>query len=400
MTRRRVVAVSIILGLAWRRLAAAEKDYGPGISDTEIKLGQTMPYSGPLSALGALGRAQVAYFKMINDEGGINGRKVTLISLDDGYSPPKTVEQTRKLVEQDGVFAIVGSLGTPTNTAIYKYLNERHVPQLFIGSGASKWRDYKNSSWTLSGTMNLVIESHIYAKYILRNRADAKIAVLYQNDDFGKDYLKGLKEGLGDHTKMIVAEASYETTDPTLDSQILSLKESGADTLIEFSNTKFTSLTIRKVYDLGWNPQHFIPSVSNSIGAVLKPAGIERAIGIYSAQVLKTASDPQWANDPGVKDWLAFMRNYLPDADIDNVAYAGGYNTAQLTAQALKQCSDELTRENLMRQATSINNFQPSMSLPGITVTIRPTNYDAFHSARLGRFDGKSWVLIGDLVSD
>jgi len=350
--------------------------------------------------LGAYGRAQVAYYKMINDEGGINGRKVTLISLDDGYQPPKTVEQTRKLVEQDGVFAIVSSLGTPTNTAIYKYLNERHVPQLFIASGASKWRNYNNSPWTLSGTQNYVIEGHIYAKYILRNRPDAKIAVLYQNDDFGKDYLNGLKEGLGDHANMIVAEASYETTDPTVDSQIISLKESGADTLIEFTLAKFTSLTIRRVYELGWKTQHFIPSVSNGVGAVLTPAGIERSIGIYSAQVLKSASDPQWTNDPGFKDWLAFMRKYLPDADINDTGYEGGYNTAQLTAQAIKQCGNDLTRENLMRQATNFSNFQPSVLLPGITVTTSPTNYDTYHSARLGRFDGKSWVLVGDLISD
>jgi ABC-type branched-subunit amino acid transport system substrate-binding protein len=401
MVRRTVaLAAAMILGLSVAYPDAAENKYGPGVSDTEIKLGQTMPYSGPLSALGNYGRAEAAYYKMINDEGGISGRKVTLISLDDGYNPARTVEQTRKLVEQDGVFAIVSTLGTPTNTAIYKYLNERHVPQLFIAGGASKWRDYKTSPWTISATLNYVTEGHIYAKYILRNRPDAKIAVLYQNDDFGKDYLKGLKEGLADHDKMIVAEASYETTDPTVDSQITSLKESGADTLFEFTLTKFTSLTIRKVYELGWKPQHFIPSVSNGIGAVLAPAGIERSIGIYSAQVLKTPSDPQWTNDPGFKEWLAFMRKYLPDADINDTNYEAGYNTAQLIGHALKQCGNDLTRENLMRQATNFNSFQPSMLLPGITVTTSPTNYDTFHSARLGRFDGKSWVLISDLISD
>jgi ABC-type branched-subunit amino acid transport system substrate-binding protein len=400
MSRIVALAAAVVLGLAGVHSAAAESKYELGVSDTEIKLGQTMPYSGPLSALGAYGRAQVAYYKMINDAGGINGRKVTLISLDDGYSPPKTVEQTRKLVERDGVFAIVSSLGTPTNTAIYKYLNERRVPQLFIASGASKWRDYKNSPWTLSGTQSYVIEGHIYAKYILRNRPDAKIAVLYQNDDFGKDYLKGLREGLGEHANMIVAEASYETTDPTVDSQITSLKASGADTLVEFTLTKFTSLTIRTVYDLGWKPQHFIPSVSNGIGAVLTPAGIERSIGIYSVQVLKSVSDPQWMNDPGFKEWLAFMHKYLPDADINDTNYEGGYNTAQLTAQALKQCGDDLTRENLMRQATSFNNFQTGVLLPGITVSTSPTNYDTFRSGQLGRFDGKSWVLLGDLISD
>ncbi|HXQ51079.1 MAG TPA: ABC transporter substrate-binding protein [Stellaceae bacterium] len=380
--------------------ARAEKNYGPGVSDTEIKLGQTQPYSGPLSALSAVGRAQGAYIKMIDDQGGINGRKVNLISLDDGYSPPKTVEQTRKLVEEDGVLAIFGSLGTPANTAIYKYLNERHVPQLFIASGASKWRDYKTSPWTISGTINYVIEGGIYGKYILRQHPDAKIAVLYQNDDFGKDYLNGLKERLGDRANMIVATASYETSDPTIDSQVISLKQSGADTLVEFSLTKFTSQAIRKVAELGWKPTHFVPSTSNGIGAVLTPAGIDNSIGLLSAQTNKTASDSQWANDPGYKDWLVFMHKYLPDADINDIYYVAGYNQGQLIVQALRQCGDELTRENLMRQATNLKNVQTTMSLPGITVTTSPTDYDVYHSARLSRFDGKSWVLFGDLISN
>jgi branched-chain amino acid transport system substrate-binding protein len=248
--------------------------------------------------------------------------------------------------------------------------------------------------------MNYATEGHIYAKYILHTRPDAKLAVLYQNDDLGRDYLTGLKEGLGDHINMIVAEASYETTDPTIDSQVILLKESGADTFLDFSLAKFTSLTIRRVNELGWRPQHFIPSVSNGIGAVLAPAGIERSVGIYSSHVLKTASDPQWADDPGFKEWLGFMGKYLPGADINDAYYVAGYNTAQLTTQVLKQSDDHLTRENLMRQATNLKNFQPSMVLPGITVTTNPTDYNTFHSARLGRFDGKSWVLFGDLVEN
>ncbi len=401
-TRSIAAAIAIIFGLACAGgPAMAEKKYGPGVSDTEIKLGQTQPYSGPLSALSAVGRAQVAYIKMINDQGGINGRKVDLISLDDGYSPPKTVEQTRRLVEEDGVLAIFGSLGTPGNTATYKYLNQHHVPQLFIASGASKWRDYKNSPWTISGTINYVVEGGIYAKYILRQHPGAKIAVLYQNDDFGKDYLKGLKERLGDHAKkMIVAEASYETTDPTVDSQVISLMQSGADTLVEFSLTKFTSQAIRKVAELGWKPVHFIPSTSNGIGAVLKPAGLEHSIGLLSAQTNKTAADPQWANDAGYKGWLDFMHKYLPDADINDVYYVAGYNQAQLIVQTLRQCGDDLTRKNVMRQATNLKNFQTTMSLPGITVTTSPTDYDVYHSARLSRFDGKSWVLFGDLINN
>ena len=391
------LALAVLVGVAGP--AAADKKYGPGVTDTEIKLGQTMPFSGPLSALSGVGKAEAAYFRMINEQGGINGRKINLISLDDGYSPPKTVEDTRRLVEQEGVLAIYGSLGTPANTAIYKYLNEKHIPQLFIASGASKWRDVANSPWTMSGTMNYVIEGGIYARYLLRDRPKAKIAVLYQNDDFGKDYLDGLKRGLGDRAaKMIVAEASYETSDPTIDSQIISLSQSGADTLIEFSLTKFTSQAIRKVAELGWKPEHFVPSVSNGIGAVLKPAGIENAIGLYSAQVFKTPADPQWENDPGFKAWLAFMRKYLPDADINDAYYIAGYNSAQLMVQTLKQCGDELTRDNLMRQAKNLKNFQPSMSLPGIVVNTSPTDYDVFHMAQLSRFDGKSWVLFGDLI--
>lgn len=394
------VALSIAMLALTCGPAAAEKQYGPGASDTEIKLGQTMPYSGPISAIGQYGRAQVAFYKMINDEGGINGRRATLISLDDGYSPPKTVEQTRKLVEQDGVLAIVSSLGTPTNVAIYKYLNQRHVPQLFIGSGASEWRNFKRSPWTISGTLNYIVEGAIYATYIRRARPNAKIAVLYQNDDFGRDLLAGLNEGLGDRRSlMIVAEATYETTDPTIDSQIISLKDSGADTFLDFSLTKFTSRAIRKVHDIGWHPWHFIPSVSNGIAVVLKPAGIENSVGVYSAQIFKSAADPQWANDAGFMKWRAFMHKYLPTADENDVYNVAGYTTAQLTAVALKNSGDELTRENLMRQATHIRDFQPDMTLPGITVTTRPTDYDVFHAARLARFDGKTWILFGDLIN-
>lgn len=390
----------LLISSSWTYFAAAEKRYDPGVTDTEIKLGQTMPYSGPLSAIGAYGRAQVAFYKMINDEGGIDGRKVDLISLDDGYSPPKTVEQTRKLVEEEGVFAIVSSLGTPTNVAIYKYLNARHIPQLFIGTGASEWRNFKRTPWTISGTLNYVVEGAIYANFILTHRPSAKIAVLYQNDDFGRDLLTGLKEGLGDRSKqMIVAEATYETTDPTIDSQIISLKATGADTLLDFSLTKFTSRAIRKVHDIGWQPWHFIPSVSNGIAIVLRPAGIENSIGLYSAQYYKSAADPQWANDARFKHWVQFMRNYLPAGDLNDVYNVAGYTTAQLTALALKNCGDDLTRVNLMHQATNIQGFQPDMTLPGITVTTTPTDYDVFHSARLARFDGKTWVLFGDLIN-
>jgi len=381
--------------------AAAEKKYGPGVSDTEIKLGETMPFSGPVSALSSVGRGHAAYFRMINEQGGINGRKINLIQLDDGYSPPKTVEMARRLVEQDGVLAIFGSLGTPSNTAIYKYLNDRHVPQLFIASGASKWRDPEHIPWTMSGTINYEVEGHILARYLLEARPHAKIAVLYQNDDFGKDYLTGLKAGLGESAKaMIVAEATYETSDPTIDSQVISLAHSGADTLVEYSLTKFTSQAIRKVAELGWKPEHFIPSVSQAIGTVLQPAGLEHAVGLISPVVLKIAADPQWANDPDYQAWLAWMAKYNPGVDINDAYYAAGYNTAQIMVQVIKQCGDDLTRENLMRQAANIKHFHPGMSLPGIFVDTSPTNFDVFHWAQLARFDGKSWVLFGDLLSD
>jgi branched-chain amino acid transport system substrate-binding protein len=395
-------ALALVLGAAFfGNPAAAEKKYGPGVSDTAIMLGQTMPFSGPISAASATGRAEAAYFKMINDQGGINGRQVTLISLDDGYSPPKTVEQTRRLIERDGVLAIYGSLGTPTNSAIYKYLNDKHIPQLFIASGASKWRDPAHKPWTMSGAMNYAVEGHIYAKFLLQERPAAKIAVLYQDDDLGKDYLGGLTEGLGDRAAtMLVAKASYETSDPTIASQIISLAQSGADTLADFSVAKFTSQAIRKVYELGWKPMHFIPSASNGIGAVLQPAGIEASVGLYSVQIFKTAADPQWAQDAGFAAWLDWMHKYMPGADINDNYYIIGYSSAQLMVQALTQCGGELTRENLMRQAASLRDFRPTTSLPGIAVTTSATNYDFFHIARLSRFDGKSWVLFGDLVGD
>lgn len=390
----------IVVSLGWTHIGAAEKKYDPGVTDTEIRLGQTMPYSGPLSVIGSYGRAQVAFYDMINDEGGINGRKIDLISLDDGYSPPKTVEQTRKLVEEAGVFAIASSLGTAPNLAIFKYLNARHIPQLFIGTGASEWRNFRRTPWTISGTLNYVVEGAIYANFIRNHRPNAKIAVLYQNDDFGRDLLSGLKDGLGDRaTNMIIAEETYETTDPTIDSQIISLKESGANTLLDFSLTKFTSLAIREVHELGWRPWHFIPSVSNSIGVVLKPAGIEDSIGLYSAQYYKSAADPQWANDTKFKHWVWFMHRYLPTGDLNDTYIVSGYTTAQLTAFALKNCGDDLTRVNLMHHATDIHGFQPDMTLPGITVTTTPTDYDAFHAARLARFDGRTWVLIGELIN-
>lgn len=379
--------------------AVAEKKYGPGASDTEIKIGQTMPYSGPVSAYGAVGRAEAAYFKMINDQGGINGRKINFISVDDAYSPPRTVEQIRKLVEEEQVLLVFQSLGTPTNTAIHKYMNAKKVPHLFVATGATKWGDPEHFPWTMGWQPNYQSEAHIYAKYILNNRPAARIAVLYQNDDYGKDYLKGLKDGLGDKAgKMIIAEVSYETSDPTVDSQIVTLKGSGADTLLIFATPKFAAQAIRKTYDIGWRPLQFVNNVSASIAAVLQPAGLEKSIGLIVGYYLKDPLDPQWKNDSGVKAFLDWMKKYNPDADpADNNVYYG-YSAAQTLVQVLKQCGDDLTRESVMRQAANIKDLALPLLLPGIKINTSPTDFYPIEQIQLARFDGKRWVLFGEVL--
>ncbi|MEO8005050.1 MAG: ABC transporter substrate-binding protein [Betaproteobacteria bacterium] len=379
--------------------ALAQKKYGPGASDTEIKLGQTMPYSGPASAYGAIGKAEVAYFQMINDEGGINGRKINLISLDDAYSPPRAVEQVRKLVEEDQVLALFQNLGTPTNSAVHKYVNAKKVPHLFLATGATKWGDPENFPWTIGFQPAYQTEGQIYAKYILKNKPTAKIAVLYQNDDYGKDYLKGLKDGLGDKVSMIVAEASYEVTDPTVDSQIVTLKASGADTMFTIATPKFAAQSIRKVADIGWKPLHFVNNVASSVGAVLTPAGLDKSIGLITALYLKDPLDPKWDKDPGMMRWHAFMKKYMPEANVTDFNYVYGFGAAQLMTIVLKACGDDLSRENVMKQATNLKDVVLDVALPGVKYSSSPNDYFMVKQLQLARFDGKRWALFGDVLT-
>ena len=392
-------SVALLCGIALGTAVCAQKKYDTGATDTEIKIGQTMPYSGPASSYGQIGRAEMAYFQKINDEGGINGRKIKLISLDDGYSPPKAVEMIRRLVEQDEVLFVFQSLGTPSNSAIHKYMNAKKVPQLFVATGATKWGDPKDYPWTMGWQPNYQTEGKIYAKDILANQPNAKVAVLYQNDDYGKDLLKGLKDGLGDKaSKLIVAEASYEVSDPTVDSQIVSLKGSGADVFINITTPKFSALAIRKVYDIGWKPVHYLNNVGLSVGSVLVPAGLEKSVGLITVAYLKDAVDTQWSNDPGMKDFLAFMAKYLPDAKISDSNNIYGYSVAQTLVQVLKQCGDDLTRANVMRQAANLKNLQLPLALPGVKINTSPTDFNPFESLQLQRFDGKQWVLYGSVI--
>jgi ABC-type branched-subunit amino acid transport system substrate-binding protein len=378
---------------------AAEKKYDPGASDTEIKIGQTMPYSGPASGYGTQGKTEAAYWRMINSKGGINGRKVTFLSMDDAYSPPKTVEQTRKLVEQDEILADIGSLGTPTNSAIQKYMNGKKVPHLLISTGAAKWNDPKNFPWTTPFYPPYAQEAQIYAKYVLKELPNAKIGVIYQNDDFGKDYLRGFKEGLGAKTDLIVKELSYEVSDPTIDSQIVNLKAAGADVLLTIATPKFGAQSIRKVADLGWKPTHFIVAVASSIGGVLEPAGVDASTGLITALSNKVIGDPAWGSDQGVMDYLAFMKEWYPEGNPIDGSNQTGYTSAQITAIILKNCGDELTRENVLKQATNLAKISLPLLLPGITVSVTPTNYSTFDTFKLAKFDGKTWKFFGENIS-
>jgi ABC-type branched-subunit amino acid transport system substrate-binding protein len=386
---------------AWLLLAAgpAAAQDTPGVTTTEIRLGQTMPYSGPASAYGTIGKVEAAYFAKVNDEGGINGRKINLISLDDGYSPPKTVEQTRRLVEQDGVLLTFQNLGTPPNTAIHKYLNQKKVPQLFVATGATMWGDPEHFPWTMGWQPSYQTEAHIYAKYLLQNQPNAKIGILYQNDDYGKDYVKGLKDGLGAAAaKMIIAEASYEVTDPTVDSQIVSLKGSGADVFFNVTTPKFAAQAVRKAYDIDWHPLEILNNVSISIGAVLEPAGLDKSTGLLSAQYYKDPADPATAQEPAMLEWDAFMKKYYPDGSTADAFNVYGYLAAQTMVQVLKQCGNDLTRENVMRQAANLNLALPLLQ-PGITISTGPKDFFPIKQMRLQRFDGKRWVPFGEPIT-
>jgi ABC-type branched-subunit amino acid transport system substrate-binding protein len=389
-----------LLGTLAAPVGHAEKRYGPGVTDTEILLGQTMPYRGPASAYGTYGKAQAAFFRMINERGGVNGRKIRLLSLDDGFSPPRTVEQVRKLVEQEQVLAIFSSFGTPTNTAIVKYLNARKVPQLFVTSGAAEFADAKTYPWTMGWRVNYVSEAKAYARYLLQTRPLARIAVLYQHDDVGRDYIRGLREGLGDRAdKMIVAEASLEVTDPTVDSQIVTLKASGADTFFIFSSAKPAAQAIRKVWDVGWHPMQFVGNPAASVATVMKPAGLEKSVGIISAVSLKDPTDSHWQNDPGLKEWLDFMKQYYPEGDLTDLYNVYAYATAQTLVHVLLQCGDDLTRENLMRQAANLKNLELPILIPGIRINTGPQDYSPIEQMQLQRFDGKQWVLFGEIIT-
>ena len=392
---RRALSFTALLAFGLATIVAPGLAQAPGVTATEIKIGNTNPYSGPLSAYGTIGKSIAAYFQKVNEEGGINGRRINFVTLDDGYSPPKTLEMTRQLVEREQVLLIFQPLGTPTNSAIWKYLNDQKVPQLFVATGATKFGDPQGHPWTMGWQPTYQTEGHIYAQYVLKNHPDAKIGVLYQNDDSGKDYLKGLKDGLGAATRMIVLEQSYEVTDPTVDSQVVNLKNSGATVFFNATAPKFAAQAIKKAHDLGWKPVHVLASVSASVQSVLKPAGVEASRGTLSAQYLKDVTDPQWKNDQGFKDWLAFMQKYYPTGSLEDAFNAYGYSVAQTLVHVLKQCGNDLSRANVMKQAASIKDLSLPMLLPAVRVNTSANDFFPIEQMQLGRFDGEHWVLFG-----
>jgi branched-chain amino acid transport system substrate-binding protein len=398
ITLRPVVALATIGLLAAAGTAALlskTSKHDPGVTDTSIKIGNIMPYSGPASAYGVIGTAEAAYFRKINDEGGINSRKIDFISYDDSYSPPKTVEQARKLVEDDNVLLIFNSLGTPTNTAIQKYMNEEKLPQLFVATGASKWNDPKQFPWTMGWQPSYQTEAHIYARYILEKKPDAKIAVLYQNDDYGKDYLKGLEDGLGAKANLIVAKQAYDVSEPVIDSEIVNLQASGANVFVDVATPKFAAQSIRKLDELRWHPMFILNNVSSSVGGVIKPAGFDRAQGIISAAYLKDPTDPQWKTDPEMKAWNAFMDKYLPSADKSDADNVYAYAVARTMVQVLNQCGNDLTRANIMKQAANLRDYDPGMLLPGIKINTSPTEFAPIQQLQLMQFKGQTWDLFG-----
>jgi len=397
-SRAGIFAITVLLAAA-SGSACAEKKYDPGASDTEIKIGNIVPYSGPASAYGTIGKTEEAYFRKINAEGGINGRKITFISYDDGYNPQKAVEQARRLVESDQVLLVFNPLGTPSNVATQKYFNSKQVPQLLVASGATRWNNPKDFPWTMGWQPSYQSEARSYAKFVMAEQPSAKIGVLYQNDDFGKDYLKGLKDELGSKVSMIVAEESYETSEPTIDNHVYKLKASGADVLINISTPKFAAQTIKKVAELGWKPLHIMTSVSASVGGVIKPAGYENSQSILSAAYLKDGADPQWDDDPGMKKFLAFLEKYYPEGNRIDGTIIYGYSAAQTMVKVLQMCGDDLTRANVMKQAASLKDFVPDTLLPGIKINTSATKFVAIDQLQMMRFKGEKWELFGDIIS-
>jgi ABC-type branched-subunit amino acid transport system substrate-binding protein len=396
---KRALAIGLIFSFIGFGLAAsAGAQTVVGVTPTEIKIGNTNPYSGPASAYGTIGKAIGAYIKKVNDEGGVNGRKINYITYDDSYSPPKTVEMVRKLVEQDQVALLFQTLGTPTNSAIHKYMNQQKAPHLFVATGATKWNDPKNFPWTMGFQPNYQTEGRIYAQYIMKNFPDAKIGILYQNDDYGKDYRKGMLDGLGDAAKkLVVMEQTYEVTDPTIDSQIVNLKNSGANVFFNVTIPKFAVQAIKKAHDIGWKPAHFLNNVSSSLGTTLKPAGLEASKGLITALYMKEITDPQWKNDKGYQDWVAWMKKYYPEGAIDDQFNAYGYSVAQTLVHVLKQCGNDVSRENIMKQAASLKNFELPLLLPGIKINTSATDFAPIEQEQLAKFDGERWVLFGEI---
>jgi branched-chain amino acid transport system substrate-binding protein len=388
--------LATLAGLAPAGAASAQTVVG--VTATEIKVGHTNPYSGNASAYGTIGKTIAAYFKKVNDEGGVNGRKINFISYDDGYSPPKTVEMVRKLVEQDQVALLFQTLGTPSNSAIHKYMNQQKVPHLFVATGATKWNDPQNFPWTMGYQPNYQTEGRVYAAYALSHVKDAKIGILYQNDDYGKDYLKGFEDGLGEAKKLIVMKQTYEVTDPTIDSQIVNLKNSGANVFFNITTPKFAAQAIKKSHEIGWKPLHFLNNVSSSLGTVLKPAGLDASRGLITALYMKEVTDPQWKNDKGFTDWVAFMKKYYPEGALDDQANGFAYNVAILMTQVLKQCGNDLSRENIMKQAASIKDFELPLLLPGIKINTSPTDFAPIEQEQLAKFDGEKWALFGEIL--
>jgi branched-chain amino acid transport system substrate-binding protein len=401
--RRHVVRVAalasmVLLGAAVP--AAAQKKYGPGASDTEVKIGQTIPYSGPASAFGIAGRIQSAYIKMVNANGGVNGRKINLISLDDGFSPPKAVEMTRKLVEEDGVLAVMGSVGTPTNVVVSKYLNGKQVPHLVVASGSGKLEDPVGLPWTATFYASQAMEGQLYGQYLLKSKPGAKVAVLFQNDDYGKGTLEAFKRGLGDKaTTMIVKEASYELSDATIDTQIIALRAAGADTFFHATTPKFAAQAIRKAYETGWNPLQIIISNVSGVTGTLKPAGLDASKGLVTSMWMKFPGDPAWAADPGMKDYYSFVKQWAPNENPDDSTGAFGYNQAMMMVELIRRCGDDLTRENLMKQAVNVKDLQLPLFVPGVKINTTPTNRIAWKQSQLARFDGANWVLFGDVIT-
>src|SRR6476659_6378577 len=380
--------------------AFAQKNYDTGATDTEIKIGNIMPYSGAASAYGVIGKTEEAYFRKINAEGGINGRKINFITYDDGYSPPKAVEQVRKLVESDEVLVVYNPLGTPSNSAIQKYLNAKKIPQLFVATGATKWNDPKNFPWTMGWQPSYQSEAQIYAKWLLKEKPDAKIAILYQNDDFGKDYLKGTKDGLGAKAaSMIIMEESYEVSEPSVDSHIVKIKTANPDVLVIYATPKFGAQTIKKTAELGWKPLQIITNVSASVGSVMQPAGFENAQGVLSAAYAKDAADAQWKSDPGMTKWSEFIDKYMPGANRTDSALVYGYGAAQTLAKVLEMCGDDLSRANVMKQAASLKDFEPDTLLPGVKINTSATDFAPISQLQMQRFKGEKWELFGDIIS-